>query len=70
LHGVLEILQKHKSDAKALLVKTIGTSASEVMDFFKPQYSTNDNEKATEEMIIYNLNQFLKNLERKKFKIS
>lgn len=63
INGVLDIVTKYP-EAKKYFVKSTGTMASEIMDLNTPTFSTNDNQKGEEEIVIYNLHQFLKNVER------
>ncbi|XP_076082340.1 uncharacterized protein LOC143053438 [Mytilus galloprovincialis] len=65
LLGVLELCRKHPTDSRKCLEPS-DISYSEVMDFFKPSYSSEKEKKEKEEVIVYNFGQFLKKVERQR----
>ncbi|WAR07778.1 UPL1-like protein, partial [Mya arenaria] len=66
LHGILELLQQHTKEANSYLSEDCNPTAHDVGSFFIPEFSTDADQKATEEMIIYNWNKFLKKIEKSK----
>ncbi|WAR09729.1 hypothetical protein MAR_034805, partial [Mya arenaria] len=52
--------------ANSYLSEDCNPTAHDVGSFFIPEFSTDADQKATEEMIIYNWNKFLKKIEKSK----
>jgi len=61
---LLETLQSHKSEAMAEMCFQGSLSSSEFRDLFNFRYSSKEKEKEKEEDVIYNLIQFIEDLER------
>jgi len=64
VNSVLDILKKYPESKKYFIKPSGSLSASEVMGMYSSSFSKNDDEKSDEEMVIYNMHQFLKNVER------
>jgi hypothetical protein len=67
LHGVLEAIQRkgNRQDALRMFVHGKFPSAEEMGLFFKATFSEEEENRAIEEMIVYNLKNFFKKVERK-----
>ena len=65
LHGILEVLQKHPKEARSFLCEDSIPRAEDVLTFYKANYSDDEQKKAKEEVIMYNLSKFLTKVERK-----
>lgn len=65
IHGLLEILQQHPKEAVTFFNERSFPSADEVEAFYIPVFSKNEEEKAEEELVIYNWGKCLKNIESK-----
>lgn len=64
IHGLFEILQQHPDEAASFFSERSFPSADEVQAFFIPVFSKIEEEKAEEEIIIYNWGKCLKNIEK------
>lgn len=62
IHGLLEILQQHPKEAATFFNERSFPSADEVEAFYIPVFSKNEEEKAEEELVIYNWGKCLKNI--------
>ncbi|WAR28253.1 hypothetical protein MAR_013957, partial [Mya arenaria] len=60
LHGILELLQQHTKEANSYLSEDCNPTAHAL------EFSTDADQKATEEMMIYHWNKFLKKIEKSK----
>jgi hypothetical protein len=67
LHGILDILRKHREDSMEVLLFADQPALSEVARFFVPSYSSDNCLKAREVMVMYNFNKFLKQVDRMYF---
>ena len=67
MHGVLKAIRQPAflNDAIKLFLEGKFPSAEKIGDYFRPTFSEKENEKALEEIIVYNLKKFFKNIERK-----
>ncbi|WAR18586.1 LOW QUALITY PROTEIN: G2E3-like protein, partial [Mya arenaria] len=70
LHNLLEMFQKYPGQGCTFLLKSDNVESLKVKEFFKPVFSQNQAEKESEEEVIFNFHQFLKNLERVCFTFS
>ena len=59
------ILRKNPKEAIVFLTENTFPTADEMQTFFKPTFSTVEDEKAKEILVMYNLGKCLKNIESK-----
>ncbi|KAL4217141.1 hypothetical protein ACF0H5_023595 [Mactra antiquata] len=64
LHDILSLLRKHVTKGQLFLGCNKFCSASEVLNFYVPNFSDSKHHKDTEEMIVFNFGKFLKKVER------
>ncbi|XP_055955241.1 probable E3 ubiquitin-protein ligase HERC3 isoform X2 [Patella vulgata] len=65
LHGVYDLLVKYPKES-SLFLSIHETTYSDIIDMYQPSYSSDQEEKNIEEIIVYNLHQFLRKLQRGK----